>query len=75
MGTDTASPTARSISRSKPRRTPSVSMELTTTSPAPLSTPRLTQSMASNPVSSRPPRAKMWKRPSTRFRSMLSTTH
>ena len=56
-GTFTALLTASSISRSKPCLTPSVSMELSTTSPAPLSTQRLIQEIASMPVSSLPPLA------------------
>ena len=56
-GTFTAFDTASNISRSKPPFTPSVSMELSTTSPAPLSTQRLIQLIASMPVSSLPPLA------------------
>ena len=56
-GTLTTSHTACSISRSKPPFTPSVSMELSTISPAPRSTQRLIQLMASMPVFSRPPLA------------------
>ena len=74
-GTSTASQTAESISMSKPPFTPSVSMLLTTTSPAPRATHFLIQPMASSPVSSRPPRANTRKAPSTRFTSAESTTH
>ena len=59
-GTDTARLTAFSSSTSKPPFTPSVSMELTTTSPAPASTPRRTHSRASSPVSTRPPFRNTW---------------
>ena len=74
-GTLTLSQTAWSISRSKPPLTPSVSMEFTTTSPAPMSTHFLIQLMASMPVSSRPPRANTRNSPSMRFTSTESTTH
>ena len=74
-GTRTASQTRPSSSRSKPPFTPSVSIEFTTTSPAPSETQRRIQSMASSPVSSRPPRANTRKPPSTRLTSADSTTH
>ena len=74
-GTGATWQTASSISRSKPWRTPSVSMLFSTISPAPASTPRRTQSSSSRPVSSRPPRANTWYCPSTRRASTLSTTH
>ena len=74
-GTLTASHTASSMGRSKPPLTPSVSMEFTTTSPAPIPTQRFIQPMASMPVSSLPPRAKTRNCPSTRFMSAESTTH
>ena len=50
-------------------------MELSTTSPAPLSTQRLIHEMASMPVSSRPPLANTRNAPSTRFTSAEITTH
>ena len=74
-GTFTASQTAASISRSKPRFTPSVSMELSTTSPAPLSTQLLIQPIASMPVSTRPPFENTRNVPFTRLTSAEMTTH
>ena len=74
-GTDTALHTASSISRSKPCLTPSVSMEFTTTSPAPIDTHLLIQLIASMPVSSLPPLANTRNSPSTLFTSQESTTH
>ena len=74
-GTSTAAHTAASISRSKPCFTPSVSMEFTTISPAPASTHRRIQPMASMPVSTRLPWANTRKAPSTRLMSADSTTH
>ena len=74
-GTETASQTASSISKSKPCFTPSVSILLTTTSPAPNATHFLIHSMASIPVFSRPPFAKTVNLPSTRFTSTERTTH
>ena len=50
-------------------------MEFNTISPAPSATPRAAHSIASMPVSSRPPLAKRRNCPSTRFTSILSTTH
>ena len=75
MGTFTRLAMASSISRSKPFFTPSVSMEFTTSSPAPFFTPCSAQSSASMPVFSRPPLANRQNFPSTRRTSMLSTTH
>ena len=75
MGTSTRAASVSSISRSKPPFTPSVSMELRTISPAPSPTPRTAHSMASMPVSSRPPLAKRRNCPSTRLTSMDKTTH
>ena len=75
MGTLTRLATASSISRSKPFRTPSVSMLLRQTSPAPWSTAQAIQSSASRPVSSRPPLAKTRNWPSTRLTSAERTTH
>ena len=74
-GTWTISLTSRSISRSNPCFTPSVSIELTTTSPAPRSTPWRIHSRASRPVSTRPPFKNTWYVPSTRLASTDSTTH
>ena len=74
-GTETALHTASSISISKPFFTPSVSIELTTTSPAPMPTQRFIHSIASIPVSSRPPLAKTLNSSPTRLMSHESTTH
>ena len=67
--------TASSSSRSKPFFTPSVSIELTTSSPAPFFTPCSSQSSASMPVFSRPPLENSMNLPSTRLISAESTTH
>ena len=75
MGTAQRAATASSSSKSKPFLTPSVSMELTTSSPAPLLTPCSSQSSASMPVFSRPPLANSINLPSTRLMSAESTTH
>ena len=75
IGTAHRAATASSSSKSKPFFTPSVSMELTTSSPAPFLTPCSSQSSASMPVFSRPPLANSINLPSTRLISAESTTH
>ena len=75
MGIFTRAATASSISRSKPLRTPSVSMLFRHISPAPWAAHQLIQSSASRPVSSRPPLANTRNWPFTRFTSAESTTH
>ena len=74
-GTFTASTTLFNSSKSKPSFTPSVSMLLTTISPAPLDTPSLIRDSASIPVFSRPPFANIINLPSTLFMSQERTTH
>ena len=74
-GTETALHTRSRSSISKPVLTPSVSMELTTTSPAPIPTQRLIHSIASMPVSSLPPLEKTLNSPPTLLISHESTTH
>src|SRR6185369_7408606 len=53
-GTPTLGPIDATRSRSKPRRVPSMSTDVTSNSPAPRSTARSAQSTASKPVRSRP---------------------
>ena len=55
MGMSTSRRTARIISRSKPSRVPSASIELSRISPAPSSAARRTHQIASMPVDLRPP--------------------
>ncbi len=78
-GIDTASLTAAVISRSKPSRVPSRSMQVSTISPLPSLRPFLAQSTASSPVGTRPPLMKtsQTSRPSRTIRlgSILTTMH
>ena len=74
-GTLTASHILSRSSMSKPPFTPSVSMELATISPAPISTHFFIQLMASIPVDSLPPLAYTTNLPFSRFISADSTTH